>query len=197
MSNQYPQHPGGAPEPTGPAGGPPRYTQTGDQYGAGRPDVATAPPELQRLLTLTLVSAGLYLLSQLVSLFTADAASTADALQEQGLSAAEAASLAEQTAGVAMITSIAVIVVALVVYALVYVFLRKGRNWARVLGIVLAILSTLGVLLGLVTTALVGLSGLGVVGLLLGLVLVVVNVLWLVTAFKAPVKEWFTPRRMV
>ena len=193
MSNQYPQHPGGAPEPTGPAGGPPRYTPTGDQYGAGRPDVATAPPELQRLLTLTLVSAGLYLLSQLVSLFTADAASTADALQEQGLSAAEAASLAEQTAGVAMITSIAVIVVALVVYALVYVFLRKGRNWARVLGIVLTILSTVVTVIGIRGTLAIG--GPGIVVTLLSVVFVVVNVLWLATAFRAPVKQWFSGAR--
>lgn len=193
MSNQYPQHPGGAPEPTGPAGGPPRYTPTGDQYGAGRPDVATAPPELQRLLTLTLVSAGLYLLSQLVSLFTADAASTADALQEQGLSAAEAASLAEQTAGVAMITSIAVIVVALVVYALVYVFLRKGRNWARVLGIVLTILSTVVTVIGILGTLAIG--GPGIVVTLLSVVFVVVNVLWLATAFRAPVKQWFSGAR--
>lgn len=195
MSNQYPQHPGGAPEP---AGGLPRYTPTGDQYGAGRPDPATAPPEVRRLLTLTLASAVLYLLSQLVSLFGTDTADTADALQQQGLSAAEAATLAEQTAAIGMVAAIVLIVVALVLYALIYVFLKKGRNWARVLGIVLLILSTVLTALGIVTTlALGGLAagGLGIVVTLLSVAFVVVNVLWLVTAFKAPVKRWFSGAR--
>ncbi|MFW3385959.1 UNVERIFIED_CONTAM: hypothetical protein RF648_08145 [Kocuria sp. CPCC 205274] len=188
MSNPYPQQPEGA------RGGPPQYQAGGDQYGAhqgGHP--GAAPPEVKRLLTLTLVSAAVYLLNQVVGLITTAGTDMSASYEQAGLSAEQIA----QTQGVATIFSVGIIVLALALYALVYVFLKKGKNWARVLGIVLAILSTLGVLLGLVTTALVGLSGLGIVGLLLGLVLVVVNVLWLVTAFKAPVKEWFAPRRMV
>ena len=92
-----------------------------------------------------------------------------------------------------MITSIAVIVVALVVYALVYVFLRKGRNWARVLGIVLTILSTVVTVIGILGTLAIG--GPGIVVTLLSVVFVVVNVLWLATAFRAPVKQWFSGAR--
>ncbi|MFF0990628.1 hypothetical protein [Kocuria nitroreducens] len=189
MSNPYPQQPEGA------RGGPPQYQATGDQYGAGhgggRPGVA--PPEVQRLLTLTLVSAAVYLLNQVVGLITTSSTDMSASYEQAGLSAEQIA----QTESVGTIVAVGVIVVALVLYALVYVFLKKGKNWARVLGIVLAILSSLGVLLGLLTTAMMGLSGLGIVGLAVGLVLVVVNVLWLVTAFKAPVKHWFAPPRMV
>ena len=168
MSNPYPQQPEGA------RGGPPQYQAGGDQYGAhqgGHP--GAAPPEVKRLLTLTLVSAAVYLLNQVVGLITA----------------------ADQASGIGQITGIVMLVIALGLYALVYVFLKKGKNWARVLGIVLSILSVVGTLIGLLGAMAYG--GLGIVLLVLGLVLVVVNVLWLVTAFKAPVKEWFTPRRMV
>jgi hypothetical protein len=189
MSNPYPQQPEGA------RGGPPQYQATGDQYGAGHGGghPGAAPPEVKRLLTLTLVSAAIYLLNQVVGLITTAGTDMSASYEQAGLSADQIA----QTEGVATIFSVGIIVLALALYALVYVFLKKGKNWARVLGIVLAILSTLGVLLGLLTTALIGLSGLGIVGLFLGLLLVVVNVLWLVTAFKAPVKHWFAPPRMV
>jgi hypothetical protein len=188
MSNPYPQQPEGA------RGGLPQYQATGDQYGAGhgggRP--GAAPPEVKRLLTLTLVSAAAYLLNQVLGLISTSSTDMTASYEQAGLSAEQIA----QTQSVATVVAVGVIVVALALYALVYVFLRKGRNWARVLGIVLAILSTLAVLLGLLTTVMMGLSGLGMVGLAVGLALVVVNVLWLVTAFKAPVKHWFAPPRM-
>ena len=189
MSNPYPQQPEGA------GGGPPQYQATGDQYGAGHGGghPGAAPPEVNRLLTLTLVSAAVYLLNQVVGLLTTSSTDMTASYEQSGLSADQIA----QTESVAMITTVVLVVIALALYALVYVFLKKGKNWARVLGVVLAILSTLAVLLGLLTTVMMGLSGLGVVGLVLGLLLVVVNVLWLVTAFKAPVKHWFAPRRMV
>ncbi|MEX5297588.1 hypothetical protein RCG67_02270 [Kocuria sp. CPCC 205292] len=194
MSNPYQQ------QPEDPRGGPPQYQASGDQYGAGqygggqygggRP--GTAPPEVERLLTLTLVSAAIYLVNQVLGLITTSSADMSATYEQSGLTPEQIA----QTQSVGVIFSVVVIVVALALYALVYVFLKKGKNWARVLGIVLAILSTLGVLLGLLTTAMVGLSGTGIIGAVLGLLLVVVNVLWLVTAFKAPVKHWFAPPRM-
>ncbi|MEX5261337.1 hypothetical protein [Kocuria sp. CPCC 205263] len=189
MSNPYPQQPEGA------RGGPPQYQAGGDQYGArqgGHP--GAAPPEVKRLLTLTLVSAAIYLLNDIVGLIAATTVDTTEMYREMGLSADQIAA-ADQTSGVATVTGIVMLVIALGLYALVYVFLKKGKNWARVLGIVLSILSVVGTLIGLLGAMAYG--GLGVVLLVLGLVLVVVNVLWLVTAFKAPVKEWFAPRRMV
>ncbi|MEX5296045.1 hypothetical protein QYM41_12280 [Kocuria sp. CPCC 205268] len=192
MSNPYPQ------QPEGPRGGPPQYQAGGgDQYGAGqyagggRP--GAAPPEVKRLLTLTLVSAAVYLLNGLVDLFATATVDMTETYREMGLSPEQIA-VAEQTGGVATVTGVLVLAVALGLYALVYVFLKKGKNWARVLGIVLSVLSVLGTLIGLLGVMAYG--GLGIVLLVLGLLLVVVNVLWLVTAFKAPVKHWFAPARM-
>ncbi|MGX5357531.1 hypothetical protein [Kocuria sp. KH4] len=183
MSNPYPDRPG---TPSGP----PSYNAAGgDRYGAGRP--AAAPPELGRLLTLTLASAGIYLLSQLVSLFTSSSGEQTAALEEAGLSAEQIAS----TQGIAMVTTIVLIVVAMVLYALIYVFLKKGKNWARVLGIVLGILSVVTTVLGLFVGGM-AIAGLGIVSLILAVLFVVVNVLWLVTAFKAPVKQWFARPHM-
>ncbi|GAA1763950.1 hypothetical protein [Kocuria aegyptia] len=188
MSNPYPQQPEGA------RGGLPQYQATGDQYGAGAGHPGAAPPEVKRLLTLTLVSAAVYLLNDIVGLVVAATADTAAMYREMGLSADQIAA-AEQTGGIATVTGIVMLVIALGLYALVYVFLKKGKNWARVLGIVLSVLSVIGTLIGLLGAMAYG--GLGIVLLVLGLVLVVVNVLWLVTAFKAPVKQWYAPRHMV
>ncbi|MFI7581192.1 hypothetical protein [Kocuria kalidii] len=184
MSDPYSAHPDDA------RGGPPQYQATGDQYGAGRP--GAAPPEVKRLLTLTLVSAGLYLLNEIVGLVVTSSVDLTERYREMGLSAEEIA-VAEQTGGVALISGIVTLVIALGLYALVYVFLKKGKNWARVLGIVLSILSVIGTLIGVLGALAYG--GSGIVLLVLGLLLVVVNVLWLVTAFKAPVKHWFASHR--
>lgn len=184
MSDPY------SPQPDDARGGPPQYQATGDQYGAGRP--GAAPPEVKRLLTLTLVSAGLYLLNEIVGLIVASTVDMTERYREMGLSAEEIA-VAEQAGGITVVSGIVTLVIALGLYALVYVFLKKGKNWARVLGIVLSVLSVVGTLIGILGAMAYG--GLGIVLLVLGLLLVVVNVLWLVTAFKAPVKHWFTAHR--
>ncbi|MFF0944825.1 hypothetical protein ACFYE2_11440 [Kocuria sp. CPCC 205300] len=170
------------PDRSGNPAGPPRYSaDNGDQYGAARP-TGDAPPEVGRLLTLTLASAGVYFLNQIAGLFTDQSQRYADL----GLSADQ---IAQAESG-ATVTTIVTVVVALAIYALIYVFLKKGKNWARVLGIVLSILSIVGAGIGLLGTLAFG--GVGIVLLVLGLLLIVVNVLWLVTAFKAPVKQWFS-----
>lgn len=179
MSNSHPDRPG---DPSGP----PRYSADGgDQYGAARPTGA-APPEVGRLLTLTLASAGLYLLNRLAGLFASLSADMSQSYEELGLSPDQIA----QAESAATVTTIVTIVVALALYALIYVFLKKGKNWARILGIVLSILSVVTTGIGLLGALAYG--GVGIVLLLLGLLLIVVNVLWLVTAFKAPVKQWFS-----
>ena len=82
MSNPYPQQPEGA------RGGPPQYQAGGDQYGAhqgGHP--GAAPPEVKRLLTLTLVSAAVYLLNDIVGIIAATTVDTTEMYREMGLSA--------------------------------------------------------------------------------------------------------------
>lgn len=179
MSDPHPDRPG---DPAGP----PRYSAAGgDQYGAARPTGA-APPEVGRLLTLTLASAGLYLLNRVAGLVASFSADMSQSYAELGLSADQIA----QAESAATVTTIVTLVVALALYALIYVFLKKGKNWARVLGIVLSVLSIVTTAIGLLGALAYG--GVGIVLLVLGLLLLVVNVLWLVTAFKAPVRQWFS-----
>lgn len=209
MSTQPPQHP----DNTTPAGGPPRYPSAGDQYGqagdqygaaGGRygtaaydpnqyTGTAAAPTELKKLLTLTLASAGLYLLSTVVGIFAAATTDMTEAYRQLGMPSDQAALMAEQAGGVATITSIVILVIAMALYALVYVFLKKGKNWARILGIVLAILGALSGLSAFFGAMIYG--GMGIAIIVIGVVLAVVNILWLVTAFKAPVARWFGQHR--
>jgi drug/metabolite transporter (DMT)-like permease len=194
----YPPNPD-EPEASRPAGGPPRYVPSGEQHGAGpydaqqyggdrRADVAP-PPEVQKLLTLTLVSAAIYLINQVLALIAGT--DVTQMYQQMDLSAEEATAMAARAQTFATLTTVIVLVVAAVVYGLVYTFLKKGRNWARVLGIVLAVLSVVSTVVGLVAAMAYG--GPGLIALLLGVVFVVVNILWLVTALKAPVKAWYNP----
>jgi hypothetical protein len=202
MSTQPPQYPDHA----SPAGGPPRYTPGTDQYGAagGRygtgaydpnqyTGTAAAPAELKKLLTLTLVSAGLYLLSGAVAIFATASTDMTDVYRQMGMPSDQAALMAEQAGGVATATSVITLVIAMALYALVYVFLKKGRNWARILGIVLAILGAVGTLFGFIGALAYG--GTGIVMIVVGVLHAVANILWLVTAFKAPVARWFGQHR--
>ena len=81
-------------------------------------------------------------------------------------------------------------------YLLVINGLARRRNWARVLGIVCAMLSVAigigGLLLSAVADVPLILGGLlGLLGFLLGLVLVVVDTCWLVLAFNRRVADWY------
>jgi hypothetical protein len=185
-------------------GGPPRYTPAGGQQGAGQygsgygggPQGGPPPPPVRRLLTLTLVSAALYLLSGVVSAVVTATMDVGGMYERMGLpadQAAQADSMAGQMGGITALTTVITLAVGLGIYALVYVFLRKGANWARILGIVLAVLSAVNQLFGFFGAWLFG--SWGIVLVALGLAVVVVNVLWVVTAFKAPVRDWFAGPR--
>lgn len=217
-----PQHPGQDPRDPQ-AGGPPRYVPPagGDRHGApqgqygapqgqygapqgqygpgphGAQGPAAAPPQLKRLLSLTLLSAALYAVSSIVSLVassTMDLTSMAGRMGMPAEQAQQAEAMAGQSAALSVVSGLVTLAIALGLYALVYVFVKKGRNWARILGVVLASLSTLSVLFGFLGYWLYG--GWGFVLMAVGAAFVVVNVLWIVTAFRAPLNQWFTrPQR--
>ncbi|MCJ8504127.1 hypothetical protein MRU69_04500 [Kocuria flava] len=205
-----PQHPGQDPRDPQ-AGGPPRYVPPagGDrhsapqgQYGAPQGQYGpgphgaqgpAAPPQLKRLLSLTLLSAALYAVSSIVSLVassTMDMTSMAERMGMPADQAQQAEAMAGQSAALSVVSGLVTLAIALGLYALVYVFVKKGRNWARILGVVLASLSALSVLFGFLGYWLYG--GWGVVLMAVGVAFVVVNVLWIVTAFRAPLNQWFT-----
>ena len=194
----YPPNPDD-PEVSRPAGGPPRYVPSEQQYGAGpygaeqyggdRPADVPPPPEVQKLLTLTLLSAAIYLFNRVLALIAGP--DVEQMAQQLGLSAEEANAAATQSQAFYTVSTVVVLVIAAAIYGLVYVFLKQRKNWARVLGIVLAVLSVVSTIVGLVSTMAYG--GPGLVTLLVGIVFTVVNVLWVLTAVKAPVKAWYNP----
>lgn len=204
MTTSSPQTPGDSPYPHDPsrggaADGLPRYSP--GPHGAGhglpqQPGPAPAPPLLGRLLTLTLASAGLYTLYAITSLVLTSTMDLAEAYERMGMPAEQAdraGAMAGRFGELTVLAGLVVMAVVLGLYALVYVFLKKGQNWARVLGIVLAILSALSVLTGFLSAWIFG--GWGFVLIAVGIAFIVVNVLWLVTAFKAPVAGWFHQQR--
>ena len=68
------------------------------------------------------------------------------------------------------------------VYALIYSYLRKGKNWARVTGIVLACLGSALALVGFFDAFFYGMYGI-VVALAI-VAFVAVNVVWIVAAIR-------------
>ena len=135
--------------------------------------------------------AGLYLLNLLVSLVVTSTVDLTAAYERLGFTTEQAQLAATQAAG-SMVSTIITAVIAIGLYALVYSGLKKGRNWARILGIVLAILSAIGTVFGVFGSLLFG--GWAVVLIALTVAVLIVDILWLITAFKAPVRAWFTYR---
>lgn len=183
--------------------GPPRYAPSAGQqepgYGGG-PHGGPPPPQLKRLLTLTLVSAALYLLNGVVTAALSVTTDLGRMYEQIGLPAEQAEqadAMAGRMEGVVVLSTVVVLAVAMGIYALVHVFLRRGADWARILGIVLAVLSAVNVVSGLVVVPFLGgvyFGVWGIVQIVVGIALVVVNVLWVVTALQAPVRDWFTRR---
>lgn len=137
------------------------------------------PREIDTLLRLTVVSAAVHLSSQVVGVLTTDAAQMD--LDGTGLSMAQASTIL--TAGTAVAA-----VVALALYVYVLRGLSRGRSRSRTLGSVLAVLGVVLALAGAVQVVSTGMPNFFELGL--GAVFAVVNILWLITAWRAPVSAW-------
>lgn len=189
QGQQYPA-PGQTPEQASRFGTSPYAAQGG--YGAP----VERPAKLDLLLKLTLGSLAIWLLSSLSGLiFPPNEDKVREAVRQQAEAmgqpvddAALEASMGLAQAGT-VFTTLIILVLGVGLYLLVYLPLRKGKNWARILGIVLAIL-------GLAFTA-YGFSGLGMydapgrtLSIVVGVLFFVVNVFWLVTAFNKDVSAY-------
>ena len=199
MSSSSPQNPGNPGHQRGPSGGgPPRYTPAAGPYGPGygpgqRRGSPSAPPQLKRLLGLTLASGALYLALGVVVTIIYTTMDFTQVYQRMGVPAEDAqqvGTMVEQMRGVSVASGVIALVVLVGLYAMEYVFLRKGANWARILGIVLAILSSLGLLGNLFGFWLYGQWA--IVLIAIGIAFIAVNIAWLVTALRAPLRDWFT-----
>ncbi|MFF0945878.1 hypothetical protein ACFYE2_16870 [Kocuria sp. CPCC 205300] len=184
MATSSPQTPDPTPRPLASAG-----HSLHDAPSAGRDGRPgrkwPAPPERDRLLRLTHVSAGLYTLAILGGLVLYALNDLAAAYEQVGWSSEEAR-LAAAGGGL-----IAVLVLAAVLglYRVVYKGLKRGKKWARRLGIVCAVVSILGTGLGLFQPLIYG--GWEVLHILIRVAGIVVDALWLITVFRKPIPHWF------
>lgn len=194
-----PDNPGHPYEPA--RSGPPRYAPPGghdrahDGHGQ-QYDPAPAPPQLKRLLGLTVASGALYAALGVVVTIIYTTMDFAAMYQRMGMPAEDAGqigTMVEQMRGISIASGVIALVVLVGLYVMEYVFLSKGANWARILGIVLATLSAVGFLGNLFGFWLYGQWA--IVLITIGIAFIAVNIAWLVTAFRAPLRDWFTAQR--
>ena len=144
-----------------------------------------APPERDRLLRLTRLSAGLYTLAILGGLVLYALYGPAAVYEQAGWSSEEARLFAAAGGLIAVL----VLVAALWLYRVVYQGLKRGKKWARRLGMVCAVVSILGTGLGLFQPLIYG--GWEVLHILIRISGIVVDALWLITVFRKPLPHWF------
>ena len=142
---------------------------------------------------LTVASGLLYVALGVTTTIIFGSMNFAQMYQRMGVPATDAAEIGpmmEQMRGSSIASGVVAVLVVVALYVVAYVFLRKGANWARITGIVLAIVSAL-VFLG-------NLFGFwlfrewAVILTVIGIAFIIVNIAWVITAFRAPVREWFT-----
>lgn len=185
---QEPQQPGSpypGQQPYQPAPGTP-YGQPQNQYGAAQYNPYQAGNAPQRpvaydsLLKLTMISLVVYVINQGLGIV---------------LNMQDPTGTADTYPGAYLGGAIFGLSLGVLVYILVLNGLKKVKGWARVLGIVLAIIYVLISLLGVLAIAIGG--ALGVIAGLISLVAVVVNIMWLIKAFNGQTAAYFAAHKTV
>jgi hypothetical protein len=187
-----PEHgaaPGGGEAPYGGAG-PSKYgTEAYQPHAYGGP--IEAPDKFRKLKLFTLVSLAVYVLNQLVSFIMMNTATYREQMIndfEQQLSAAgQTIERSEIEGYLSVVLGVTVIfaLIGLGIYLMVYSGLRASKNWARIVGIVFAVLG----------------AGFGIFGFVLGgptdfatvvitLIWIGVNIYWLILAFSPDVARY-------
>lgn len=185
---QYPQGTGDGASKFGTAG----YDPSAD-YGAPMSE----PKKYQSLKMMTLVSMIIYGVSQLIGLIplTGDTAeqTVREELEAMGLPATD------QDVSTAISTAMGFVVVLLVLsialYLVVYFGLRAKKGWARILGVVLAVLGMVVTFFSLVSDPAAFGDAMGMISVALLVAWVAVNVYWAVLAFSSPVSQYLEQQR--
>ncbi|MEX5258102.1 CHAT domain-containing protein [Kocuria arenosa] len=194
----------------GSSSGNPKKEHPSDYVPQQRIDPVIAPPEHRRLLKLTLISAGLFLLYNIG--FLISNATHYPAGWEAWEAAGKGVFKPEHQRAVAnevrTIATIHLILLAfaMLLYGATYLRLKEGERQARINGIILAIVGTIVTVitsLAIFSEVFLYFEEYGTlvvevwaqvvisIGVACGIALLVVNILWLVTAFKKPVARWF------
>ena len=150
----------------------------------GRADL-TAPPEVIRATQLMFLRVAIGLISAIITFASGDAIKTSIRDRDPSLTTDQVNSA--YAVGVAVAIVFGVIFAAL--YILLAIQVRKGKNWARILGTVFAALSILSYLFGMLGALMYG--GLGIVLIVIALIALIVDIQWIVNAFKAPNSAYF------
>jgi hypothetical protein len=160
----------------------------------------TEPRKLGLLRTLTLASLAVYVLSSLVGLVLAGNEDYLDAQFDAqaglGVPREQLEEIVAASMVFAMVLAVVMLVIAVVLYLVVFFGLKRAKNWARILGTVLAALGTLFTVGGLIEIGAImaAAPALGIATLVLSVALVAVNVWWIVTAFSRDVNAYVRAR---
>ncbi|MCR4526561.1 hypothetical protein NUV30_09285 [Kocuria rhizophila] len=193
----------GAPQ-GGPNGQPSgqQYGQAGGKYGTAEynPGQYTGtmerPSTVDRLLKLTLISLAIYVLSSILGFISLGTIDYSQVAREQGMDPSQAESAAQLAGAFGLVGGIIVTVIMIGLYLLVYFPLKAGKNWGRILGTIFAVLAILSGIYGLFSGQ-EGLStGIFIAGIVLSVIKLIVDILWIVTAYKAPTSAWFNQNRV-
>ena len=148
------------------------YPATGAIYPPGQ------HPRVKSLLSLTLGSAAIFALTQILGIFTP--------VQESGITlSASSDSGAFQTDP--LLSGILGLVVGLALYALVYSLIKKGKKSGRITGIVFCILGTIGAFFGIFSLLFIEMPW-GLLSTIVYLAFFIVNIFWLMRAFHSDTK---------
>ncbi|WP_313817706.1 hypothetical protein [Citricoccus sp.] len=182
--------------------------QQGSKYGTGSYNPGEVgqtmgePTSWGRLKMLTLASLAIYVVSGALGIFTAGNADLIDAqldaqAETMGMSRDQLEAGAEFGMAVGIGLSALMLVIAIVLYLVVFFGLKKVKNWARILGTVLTALGTLFTLWGLTGMGLMMSVAptMGIISIVITVLFVLVNIWWLVTAFSKDSNAYVNSRR--
>ncbi|WP_156125541.1 hypothetical protein [Kocuria sp. ZOR0020] len=184
------------------------YAQGGNKYGTAGYDPnqnfeMTQPPRINRWFQVTVASLVLFLVYSALGvamLFHSDYAQLfRDQFAESGQTLPQGMNMDDMVAASQIGGAVFLIIFALlglVIYALVLLGIKKRWNWARILGIVVAILTTLYFAWNLISSLTMASAGgmLAIVSIVVLLILVLVNVYWLILAFNRSIALWMSRR---
>ncbi|MDO5494017.1 MAG: hypothetical protein Q4F53_10470 [Nesterenkonia sp.] len=191
------QNPYGDPQGTNPGVGPEQHSKFGthayDPHAAyGGP--MERPKAFGRLRTLTIASMVVYLLSGVTAIITSmDEDMVRAQLEMQGVESSQEAVDMMTTFG--LVSGVLMVVVALIVYLIVLMGLKKVKNWARILGTVFCGLGIIFTGFGMLGAgAMMEAGAVGIISLAISVIFLVINVLWLITAFSGVNNAYFADR---
>lgn len=198
---------GGQPGPAGagpyggaqPAGGPAgKFGTTGYDPGAAYNAPMEEPRQYSLLKTMTLVGLGLYVLSQLIGMVPLLGEEGRQAMEDSIAATGQPVSeeMLDASIAIGIGTVVVLTLIALGLYLMVYFGLKKVKNWARITGLVFAIIGlvfTVGAFAldtSMLTTAF------GLISLAVSVAWAAVTVYWLVLSFSTPVRDYMDQYRM-